>query len=424
MYQIIRRLRIKAAALTFGLLLSGTVFAIDLSVAVQRTLVSSPQLQLYPYHIRQLEAESLQAGLNPNPTLRVDLEDAFGTGNSRFLSGYELTLSLGQVIERGDKRKRRVDIVDRKSAQTQSEFELNRLDVIANTMRDFYQVLRLQKLINWNKNQIESEQTALNIIKQRARAGVVGQADVMRMQLHLAKSKVMQHSLTAKHGESLTILAQNWASKADFDHVEGTLDPLPDLPTVAMLNGALNTMPAYLVAVAQTRVNEARLLLAKADSKANVTMGAGIRRTEANDDMGLVFSFAMPFQLHNRSQGNIASAQAQYQANLAQQDLLLKQFEIALNRLRTLMQNNMLQLQRIETDLQPVAISLLEEVQTGYKLGVYNVLQWVDAQDQLFTIQRDVVEAQHAVHLQFLELERLCGNSLATFNAANAVIQE
>lgn len=424
MYQTIRQLPIKAAALTLGLLLSGAVFAIDLSVSVQRTLLSSPQLQLYPYHVRQLEAESLQAGLKPNPTVKVELEDAFGTGNNRLLSGYELTLSLGQVLELGDKRNRRVEIVDRKSAQTQSEFELNRLNVVANTMGDFYQVLRLQKLIAWNKMQIASEQAALNIIKRRAKAGVVGQADVMRMQLHLAKSKVMQAGLTAEHGQSLAILAENWAEKPDFEQVEGRLVPLPDLPTVAMLDRALNKMPAYLVSVAQTGVNEARLLLARANSKANVTVSAGIRRTEFNDDVGLVFSLAMPFQVNNRNQGNIASAQTQYQANLAKQDLLLKQFEIALHRIRILMQNNILQLERIETNLQPVATSLLEEVQTGYELGLYNVLQWVDAQDQLFSIQRDVIEAQHAVHLQFLELERLSGNSLATVNAANAALKE
>jgi len=387
-------------------------FAIDLSTAVSRTLAANPALQLYPYHVRALEGEALQAGLKPNPTLHVELENAFGTGDSRFLTGHALTLSLSQVIELGHKRDSRVDVVDRKSLAIQREYEVKRLDVIASMLRDYYQILRLQHLISWNSQRIEAEQAALKVIERRANAGVVGKADVMRMQLRLAKSQAKQSELKAQHTNALNILAANWTESADFSEVAGDLSQTPTAPDMAILNHAIQSTPDYLLSATQARIGEAQLALAKAESQANVTVGAGVRRLEANDDNAFVFSFSMPLQWQDRNQGNIAAAQALYEGSIFNQDLLKTRLEIALGRLHSAMLNNLHQLQLVDTNLIPVANSLLAEVKRGYQIGLYSVLQWVDAQDELFSIERERIEAQHAVHLQYLELERLSGSNL------------
>ncbi|MDF1588540.1 MAG: TolC family protein [Gammaproteobacteria bacterium] len=406
------------SVLAIGLSLPGIATAIDLPTAVRKTLENSPRLQRYPFHIRALDGEAIQAGLKPNPTLHVDIENVLGTGGSRFLAGTELTLSLSQLIELGNKREKRINIVDQKSAAIQRDYEVKRLDVVADMMRRFYDALRLQYLIDWNKTRIQSEQSALDVIIRRAQAGVVGQADVMRMQLRLAKSKVKQAELKQQHQQALIVLATHWAASADFEKTEGQLEQVPELPSETMLMSALDQTPDYLLAQAETRINQARLSLAQAESQANITVGGGIRRMEAIDDNAFVFNFSMPLQWHNRNQGNIALAQAQYEEKLANQDILIRQLELTLGRIRSAMNTRLNQIQRLETELQPVASSLLAEIKQGYQLGQYTVLQWVDAQDELFSIERDVIESQYAVHMQFLELERLSGNSL--INTAKA----
>lgn len=399
------------AAITL-LALPGLCFAISLSTVVSRTLEASPELQLYPYHVRALDGQALQAGLKANPRLNAELENVLGTGENRFLSNSEITLSLSQLIELGQKPERRVDVVDRQAAAIEHEYQVKRLDVVAAMLRDYYNSLRLQQLIDWNQQRIEAEQAAVAVIQRRARAGVVGQADVMRMQLRLAKSESRQAELIAQHAQSLKTLAAHWAAEPEFSGVEGELGRLPDLPDVTELEAALQKTPDYLLAQAEVRVNEARLALARAEGRADVTVGAGIRRQEGNNDNALLFSFSMPLQWHNSNQGNIASARAQYQEKLANQDLLRTRLEVALSRIHAAMLNNLDSLKRLQVDLRPVADSLLAEVKRGYQLGQYGVLQWVDAQQELFTIERQLIEAQHAVHLQFLELERLSGASL------------
>lgn len=415
---------LKTIVLMVWLGFPGISAAITLLTATQRTLEQSPQLQLYSYHVRALDGQLQQAGFKPNPRLDVELENAFGTGDSRFLAGSELTLSLSQVLELGGKLERRVDVVDRQSAALQQEYAVNRLDVVARMVRDFYDTLRLQKLIAWNEQRIAAEKKALDVIKRRATAGVVGQADVLRMELRLAKSAAKQSQLTAEHANSLKILSANWASQPDFSKVDGSLTVLPSLPDAEMLTEALRQTPDYLLASAQTRINEAHLSLAKAESKSNITVGAGIRRLETSNDNALVFSFSMPLQWQDRNQGNIASAYARYEENLANETLLINQLEVALDRIQSAMQNNLKQVEQLQANLHPVATSLLNEVQQGYQLGQYGVLQWVDAQDELFSIEREVIEAQHAVHLQFLELERLSGNNLVSAQVPHTAIKE
>ncbi|MBD3635571.1 MAG: TolC family protein, partial [Methylophaga sp.] len=297
-FSILYRSAMPMTVLVLGLLLSASALAIDTTTAVKRTLESSPELQLYPYHVRALEGESLQAGLKPNPTLGVSLENVMGTGDSRVLAGHELTLSLSQVLELGGKRERRVDVVDRKSAILQREYEVTRLDVVSSMLRDYYAALRLQQLLDWNQQRINTEQAALKVIEQRARAGVVGEADRMRMQLRLEKSQAKQQTLTAEHEQSLRTLASSWLQEPDFNAVEGDMAALPDLPDKASLEQAVLQTPDYLLVTAQSRINEARLALAEAERTANVTVGAGIRRFEANDDLALVFNFTMPLQLN------------------------------------------------------------------------------------------------------------------------------
>ncbi|HET8807630.1 MAG TPA: TolC family protein [Methylophaga sp.] len=415
-----------AASRLLGVLIIGFSFAsianaqvLTPAVAVEKTLLHSPALQSFPYQQRAIEADVIQAGLKPNPTLHADLENVFGTGNSRFLSGAELTLSLSQLIEMGDKRQQRINVANARMPALQQQYEVQRLDVVAQTLRHFYQALRLDALLEWNQQRIKQEQAALNVIEFRADAGAVGTADVLRMQLRLARSENQQKQLRNERQLAYQKLAANWAGTVDFDALTGELAVLPAVPETATLNEAISQTPAYLQVHALSRLREAQISLAEAQAEADITVGAGVRRLEGVNDNALVFSFSMPLQFHNRNQGNIARANAEYQQELQAMQLTVTQIELALAEIRIAMQNNLALSQSLKNDLQPIAKALLDSTAEGYELGQYSVLQWVDAQSELFAVERELIEAQTAVHLQMLELERLTGNVLSQSSASN-----
>ena len=412
--------RLAAAGRLLGVLMMGfssvslaNTTVLTAEEAVEKTLRHSPALQSFPYQQRAIEADVLQAGLKPNPVVKADLENVFGTGDNRFLTGAELTLSLSQLIEMGDKRQQRINVANARLPALQQQYEVQRLDVVAQTLRHFYQAMRIDAMIEWNQRRIKKEQMALKVINQRAAAGAVGDADALRMQLRLARSENQQKQLTNERQLAYQKLAANWAGAVDFESLSGDLTVLPAVPETAALNQAISQTPAYLQVHALSRLREAQIVLAEAESAADITIGAGIRRLEAANDNALVFSFSMPLQLNNRNQGNIARANAEYQQQLQTMQLTVTQIELALAEIRLAMHNNLALTLSLQKDLQPVAEALLSSTAAGYELGQYSVLQWVDAQNELFAVERELIEAQTAVHLQMLELERLTGNALS-----------
>jgi len=387
--------------------------SLNLTTAIERTLLQSPQLQQFPYQQRALEAQKRQAGLPPNPQLQADLENVLGTGQSRGLSGAELTLSLSQLIEMGDKRLKRVDLVDARSSQLQQDFERQRLDTLSDVAARYLQALRVDALLTWNQRRIQIEQQALAVIQQRASAGAVGQADVLRMQLLLERSESRQQQLNGERKLAYQQLAASWGDEVDFAQLEGQLQQLPSLPEQETLEQAILSSPAFLQTHSLIRLREAQLRLSEAKSTADFSFGAGIRRLEGQNDNALVFSFSMPLQLYDRNQGNIAAAHADYEAGILQQQLTQTELRMALLEIYQAMLNNHQQIDRLQEKLVPLTQELLKQTETGYQTGQYNVLQWIDAQIESFSVERDLIEAQTAVHLQLLELERLTGMPLS-----------
>ena len=101
-------------------------------------------LQAFPYQLRMAEAAQLQAAVRPTPELAVALENVAGSGDSRGLSGAELSLSLSQQIELGQKRERRLELAQGQSQLQRDNYELARLEALANTTEHYLQLLRLQ----------------------------------------------------------------------------------------------------------------------------------------------------------------------------------------------------------------------------------------------------------------------------------------
>ncbi len=144
---------------------------LSLAQALQRTLTHNPGLQLYPYQQRINDAAAISAGVRPNPELQVELADVLGTGDSSGVKSAELTLSLSQLIELGDKRQKRLELTQWQSELTERQYQLDKVDALAATMRSFLQLLHQQALLNWAEQKIAMEQQALNLAERACTSG-------------------------------------------------------------------------------------------------------------------------------------------------------------------------------------------------------------------------------------------------------------
>lgn len=391
--------------------------ALSLPQALQQTLLHSADLQQFPYQLRMNDAQALQAAIRPTPSLELEVENAFArnSGNrlERPFAESDVTLALSQVIELGGKRQRRMEQVRASAEALYSQYELTRLEVLAETARRYYDVLRQQQLQLWITARIALEQEALATALVRADAGALSQAEVSRLQLRLARSESLQLDLTGQLNLARLHLTAMWGDLDPAPEVSGDLTPLPPVPDTRNLREAVENTPTFLHHATARRLAAADLLLQQSYNQADVSLSVGIRHLGMESDEGLVFSLGMPLGQRQGNRGRIAEAQAELDLQDANQALAATRIAAALGQIRQRMANAHAMATRLEEQLLPLSRQLLEDIREGYAQGQFDVIQWLDAQSELVALEHDLIEARYTVHLQLLELEQLTGQPLA-----------
>ena len=254
----------------------------------------NPALQAYSYQLRIAEASLLNAGNSPTPQLDIAIENILGRGDNRGLAGAEFTLSLSQQIELGSKRERRLDVAGWRNKLQQNNYELTRLDVLADTTKQYIQLLNLQQQRVLTEQKITRETDLLNTALERGKASNLHEADISRIKLKLLRSEIALANINQQLEQQRYQLAANWNAEPNFSEVTGDLAVLPLLPALSELQTELQRSPLTSRYLTQQRLAQSLLQQAEANSNANITVSAGIRRDEAQNDTSLVLGFSLP----------------------------------------------------------------------------------------------------------------------------------
>jgi cobalt-zinc-cadmium efflux system outer membrane protein len=387
--------------------------SISLTRTLQLSLANNRDLQLYPYQRNSSEALLLQAGLRPIPTAELTVENALGTGDYSSFDASETTLALSHVIELGEKREQRIAVAQARQDQLSTEYELSRLDVLAEAGRRYYYMLAFQARAEINDQRLTEDLKALEVISNRTRAGAAGAADVSKLELRVARSRATAQKLRNEQLLAARRLAAMWQAEPDFERVEGDLSVIPTLPTLPALRSAINRTPRLEQQLALQRLADARVELAQANGRSDLTLQLGLRHLEATSDQALVFSLAMPMAFSNPNEGRIKAARADHQRSTRKTELLMKTLELELLQVYQQLLNNRDRALQVRVELLPRSRKLIEDTRQGYQLGQYSVLQWADAQAERFALERELIDLYSAIYLQLLELERITGEPLA-----------
>lgn len=396
---------------------------LSLAQALQRTLQQSPELQLYPYQQRINDAAAITAGQRPNPELDIELADVLGTGESSGVKSAELTLSLSQLIELGDKRQKRLELTKWQSKLTEQQYQLDKVDALTGTMRSFLQLLHQQALLRWTEQKMATEQQALAAAKQRAQAGNVTDADITRLELKVLQSRMELKSLLAEKRVNLRLLASHWAQAPDFDAVSGDLTLLPTLPSLADVLTRLQQAPELQWWLTQNRLLESQLQLAKALGQADLTIGAGIRRNQQSKDNALVLQLSMPLTLENPNQGAILATQVATEQAQLQQQHNMQQLQLQTERSYLQLTQFSEQIRDYQNAVIPLAQKVLDQMLAGYQQGLFDMTDLLSAQQEILLAKRTLIDLHYALHLQLLELERLTGLPMVV-NGPQALTQQ
>jgi cobalt-zinc-cadmium efflux system outer membrane protein len=388
--------------------------ALTLSDALSRAIEANPDLKAFAFELPALAGRREQAGLRPNPEIGLEVENVTGSGEFRGAKSAEITLALSQLIELGGKRGLRVGVVDAAYGLAESDLAVQRLDLAAEVLRRFVQAAQNQELLALSARRIELAGRTLTTVQDRVNAALASAAEGHRATAARDRALLDRQTAERRLQSSLHRLAALWGeANPGFASVAADLYALPEVADFEALMERLGASPDLTRLLTEARLRDAELHLAEAQRRPDVTVGGGLRRLEASDDMALVFSVQMPLQIHDRNQGAIREARVR-------REQLDVEYEALLNRARAELFGFYQELQQARADTEtlrgqvlPELEEALRQTESAYELGRYSYLELVDAQRSLIEVNGELIDAAARYHSTLAEIERITGQAIA-----------
>jgi cobalt-zinc-cadmium efflux system outer membrane protein len=387
--------------------------ALTLPAVLARVLTQSPKLQPYSWQVRADEARLLQAGLRPNPTADLVVEDVLGTGAFRGGRHAQITLALGQLIELGGKRAARVAVAAKSRDVAHQEYEVERVEVLADASERFVTVLERQDARALARTSAELSQATVQTVQRRIQAGAGSTLDAKKAQIALARARVVEEDSSHELAVARSQLAAAWGSTTPtFERAEGDLFARTRIPAFSELAGRISASPQVLRWVSEGSLRRAELELAYAKRIPDLNLSTGPRWLEEPGEASVVFGVAVPFPVFDRNQGGVAEARALAGKTAATAKATEVRLQAALFGLHQGLLHTVHELDAFEKQILPETEEALSISRQGFEQGRYAYLDLLDAQRTFVDVKKEYLEAAASYHRFVLAIERLTGEPM------------
>jgi len=385
---------------------------LSLGEAIDTALSNNPNLKAFVYEISSLEKIKIQAGLIPNPEAEFEAEDFLGGKELSGINGSQYTLSGSQLFELGGKRSSRVNLSDKAINFAQGNYELIRLDVIAQVKSAFFGLYQIHHQIALQQKFIQINEEILKTISERVKAGRTSPAEESKVKVALINSRIELQRLERNYSSTQTRLSsllgktgKNLVPSTDlFENLftpPGKEDILVDLENIPSIKNLSN----------ETNFRKAQLELEESQAVPDLTVSGGVRYLNELKTNSFVAGFSIPLPFFNRNQGNIQSAEVKIQQMdeiiRAQKLSVISSLNTSLNNLLSAY-NNAVQLRE---SILPESEKAYEITRQGYLQGRFAFIDLLDAQRTLFDAQAQYLLELSDYYNSLIELENVTGKT-------------
>ena len=305
------RLRVWICASALGLTPALLAQArLTLASAVTEALAGNPRLATAAARVAVTEGLRIQAGLGPNPRLFLQSE------NTRFSSSPSFSYPrdadsyafIGQTIETGGKRHRRVELAIGHVRLSELEHQLQRRQIVSRVSLAYWAAAGAARSRDLLQQEVASFERVVQFHRDRVREGAAPEIDLMRIEVE--RDRLIASARTATlDAERARIALFREMGKTEFPSVE--FADIPETPRpVALLTmeAVLEGRPEMRISRAAVEQARANLRLQQANAKIDPDTQLGYKRTAGFNT--LFASIQIPLPVRNRNQGQIEAAVA------------------------------------------------------------------------------------------------------------------
>ena len=410
-------------ALLLGILEFSSSFAVEppmqnpltLDVALVAVLENNPVLLAGDYQAQAAAAKIRQAQQSTPVNVKLELENFAGSGRFSGDDLLEATLSLGKVLELGNKAGLRGDIARNEAALLGNEQGAERLDLLAEATRRFVHVVVDQERLTIAREKLTVAKDTAAIVDQRIRIGKSPDTERRRIRIAVARAETELEHAEHELATSRLKLATLWGrTEAGFSSARASLFDLNPLGSFDELAQLLERNPDLTRYASEQRLAEARLRLAQSRRRMDIELSGGVRYHNITDDSAMVLSASIPFGTRSRAAPGIESSRLLSE----RQPLLYKQRQLELHaslyEIYQELSHAYSATQTLREQIMPEAELILRDYEQGYRSGRYSLIALSDAQKTLLDARLESVMTAADFHNYRIEIERLTGQAMST----------
>jgi len=351
---------------------------LSLDEALALALRQNPTVRAKAAELRSVRASEITAGLRPNPTMNF-LAEQLKPGASQQDGQY--TVNVGQPIELGGKRLRRVDAARAATRVTAFQLEDVRRLTVLQVKTAFAGALVAREQLALAEENLRALDETTRLQRLRVERGDLSELELLRIQVQRftferdaadARQALDVARITLRSTAAPAAIAEDFEVAGELRFSDVSLDP-DRLRRLTVAN-----RPDLRAAIADRERAQADHRLARANAWWDVTPQIEYQRIGPDNTIGFGFSF--PLRIFDRNQGEIertraeiarveATRQATEQQALAGLDVDLRTAETQRERVRVLRDVYLPKAQRTR-----------EVVEYAYRRGGQSLLDFLDAQ--------------------------------------------
>lgn len=378
---------------------------LTLEHVLNRVRSTSPDVLAAALEIRARAEEAEQAGKWTNPSLSLEVENFAGTGNFDGFDEAETTLTVGQTLRLGNKRR-----LEQQAARSRHALGAAECAVLLRKA-EFEAALIYADLVAAIETRALAQEAAtlgetlVDVSRKRVEAGEAAPPDLARARADAARLKADASGASALVEQSGYRLAALWGATQPADVASTEAIVLQESQTDA----ASSQHPLLQAAEAAETLGKRLEAFEAAQAFPDLDVSAGLKRFEATGESALIAGVSVALPLFDRNRN--AAAAARYRADAARvsargvEARLLSEQRSAVVRLKAAETR----LGLLRDEALPAAQQAFDAALQGYRIGRFDLDQTINARSALVETQLALIAAERERNRASLTLRSLIG---------------
>lgn len=383
------------------------VTPLTLASAVQLAEDNNPELSSARREVEAVEGARDQAGVFPNPTLSMEVEDT--RSQTR-----QTTLLLSQPIELGGKRNARVEAAERAVDIARTQLETKQIALRASVTAAFFSTLIAQDRVRLAQASLDLAHRGSDAAGKRVTAGKVSPVEETKAKIAEAGVRLELVQAQSELQVSLQQLRTLMGGGTPVSLVDGDMLALPAPRAEASVETSILDAPSLREARLEARRLNALVGLERAKRIPDISLTLGSTRQQELGRNRAIVGVSIPLPIFDTNRGNLTEAlrrQDKAEDAIRSEELRLR---AEVNSARQRYATSRVEVETLRDEVLPGAQSAFDAATKGFELGKFSYLEALDAQRTLLQARAQYLRSLAEAHRSITDLDRLLGGPTLT----------